>query len=164
MKKLSFLLMLSIFFLSSSHIWSQNSKIIKPTKLEKPYKPSDDADSKINALLIKAKAENKKVFLQAGGNWCVWCLRFNDFVKNNKQVKNMLYKNYLYYHLNYSTENKNVKAFEKYAPEGYKLGYPFFVILNADGKVLATQASDVFEVGVTYDSKKVVDFLQKYIN
>lgn len=163
--KLPFIfLFIGIQFFIPTNVVAQNTNIKKSQKLVKPYHPEDDAEAKINALLIRAKKENKNVILQAGGNWCVWCLRFDDFRKKNKAVRENLAKNYLYYHLNYSTENKNTAVFEKYVPEGTKLGYPFFIILNKNGDVLKLQESGSFENGITYDSQKVIDFLDRYKN
>lgn len=157
-------LFIGLQFVTSSTVFAQNKSVKKSAKLVKPYHPEDDATAKINALLIRARKENKNVILQAGGNWCVWCLRFDDFRRKNKAVRENLAKNYLYYHLNYSTENKNPTVFEKYVPEGTKLGYPFFIVLDKDGNVLKLQESGSFENGITYDTQIVVDFLNKYKN
>ncbi|MDO5636956.1 MAG: thioredoxin family protein, partial [Myroides sp.] len=105
------------FLLNSVEITAQTNNTVSEKKsLEKPYNPSDNAQQKIDALLKQAKKENKNVILQAGGNWCSWCLLFNDFIKTNAKVKKELQTNFLYYHLNYSKENKNEAVFKKYAP------------------------------------------------
>ena len=72
-------LFIGLQFVTSSTVFAQNKSVKKSAKLVKPYHPEDDATAKINALLIRARKENKNVILQAGGNWCVWCLRFDDF-------------------------------------------------------------------------------------
>ena len=66
----------------------------------------------------------------------------------------------IYYHLNYSPENKNEKAFKKYGNPGEQYGYPAFLILSAKGEVLFTQKSEDLEDGKGYDPKKVKKFLQ----
>ncbi|UYW02533.1 thioredoxin family protein [Flavobacterium agricola] len=104
--------------------------------LAKPYDDQEDAQSKINELLVQAKAEGKNVFVQAGGNWCIWCLRFNDYLQKTPELKQIVDDNFIYYHLNYSKENKNEAIFEKYAPEGKKMGYPFFFVLDSNDQVL----------------------------
>lgn len=121
----------------------------------KPYNDEEDADAKLTQLIAKAKKEGKNVFVQAGGNWCIWCLRFNDFVQKDKSIKAIVDKNYVYYHLNYSPKNKNTAAFEKYAPEGQKLGYPFFIVINGQGKTTNIIASGDLESGKSYDVAKV---------
>ncbi|WP_121965036.1 thioredoxin family protein [Myroides sp. N17-2] len=123
--------------------------------LPKPYDELEDADAKLTKLIAQAKKEGKNVFVQAGGNWCIWCLRFNDFVQKDKDIKTIVDKNFVYYHLNYTAKNKNAKAFEKYAPEGQKLGYPFFIVINGQGKTTNVIASGDLESGKSYDVAKV---------
>lgn len=131
-------------------------------KLPKPYNPTEDAAQKIEELVKKAKAENKSIILQAGGNWCIWCLRFNQFIETTPELKQIVDKNYLYYHLNFSPENKNEKVFAKYDNPGAKFGYPVFVVLDKDGKMIHTQDSAVLEEGKGYSIEKVKDFLLKW--
>ena len=127
---------------------------------EQPYHPEEDGDMRINQLLKQAKKEGKKVLVQIGGNWCVWCLRFNHLVTTTPELQQILNKKYIYYHLNYSPENKNEKAFKKYGNPGEQYGYPAFLILSAKGEVLFTQKSEDLEDGKGYDPKKVKKFLQ----
>ncbi len=149
------------FLLNSVETTAQTPQTVSEKKsLEKPYNPSDNAQQKIDALLKQAKKEKKNVILQAGGNWCSWCLLFNDFIKTNTKVKKELQSNFLYYHLNYSKENKNESVFKKYAPNGDKLGYPFFIVLNSSGKVLKVQESGSLEEGKGYNGTKVLSFLK----
>lgn len=137
-----------------------NNAVSEKKSLEKPYNPTDNAQQKIDALLKQAKKEKKNVILQAGGNWCSWCLLFNDFIKTNTKVKKELQSNFLYYHLNFSKENKNEAVFKKYAPNGDKLGYPFFIVLNSNAKVLKVQESGSLEEGKGYNEAKVLNFLK----
>lgn len=137
-----------------------NNTVSEKKALEKPYNPNDNAQQKIDALLKQAKKGKKNVILQAGGNWCGWCLLFNDFIKTNTKVKKELQSNFLYYHLNFSKENKNEAIFKKYAPNGDKLGYPFFIVLNSNGKVLKVQESGSLEEGKGYNESKVLNFLK----
>ncbi|MEG0915945.1 MAG: thioredoxin family protein [Myroides sp.] len=137
-----------------------NNTVSEKKALEKPYNPNDNAQQKIDSLLTQAKKEKKNVILQAGGNWCSWCLLFNDFIKTNTKVKKELQSNFLYYHLNFSKENKNEAVFKKYAPNGDKLGYPFFIVLNSNGKILKVQESGSLEEGKGYNEAKVLNFLK----
>jgi len=132
------------------------------TKLPKPYDPKADAEKDIQNLIAKAKKEKKNIMIQAGGNWCIWCLRFNNFVQTTPELKQIVDENYLYYHLNYSPDNKNEKVFSKYGNPGDKFGYPVFIVLNKDGKQIHIQPSDVLEEGKGYSLNKVKDFLQKW--
>lgn len=132
-------------------------------KLPKPYHPEANAAADIAGLIKKAQAENKNIMIQAGGNWCIWCLRFNNFVQTTPELKEIVDKNYIYYHLNYSPENKNEKIFAKYGNPGEKFGYPVFIVLDKNGKQIHTQDSAVLEEGKGYSTAKVKDFLNAWV-
>ena len=131
-------------------------------KLVKPYHPQENAQQKLDELIIKAKKENKNIFIQAGGNWCGWCLRFNYFVHNEAELNSILDKNFLYYHLNYSPENKNEAVFAKYTEKDKHYGYPFFIILSSKGELLCVQESGILEEGIGYNAEKIKQFLLKW--
>ncbi len=131
-------------------------------KLPKPYHPEENAEAKIDALVKQAKLEHKNVMIQAGGNWCIWCLRFNNYVQTTPELKQLVDENYIYYHLNYSPENKNEKIFAKYGNPGEKFGYPVFIVLDENGKQIHTQDSAVLEEGSGYSLQKVKDFFGKW--
>lgn len=132
-------------------------------KLPKPYDPKADAQKDISKLIAQAKKEGKNIMIQAGGNWCIWCLRFNNFVQTTPELKELVDKNYVYYHLNYSPDNKNEKAFAKYIDIKEKQAYPFFIVLDKNGKVLhVLKDSSVLEEGKGYGLDKVKDFFNTW--
>lgn len=129
---------------------------------EAPYHPEADAEADIKSAVRRARKENKHVLIQAGGNWCKWCLEFARFAKSDKQLDSMINASFIWYHLNYSKEQKNEKIFARY---GYaqRFGYPVFIILDSKGKRLHTQNSEYLEDGgKSYDKKKVFDFLKMW--
>ena len=130
--------------------------------LPKIYNPSDNADQKIAEAVAQAKKENKNVMIQGGGNWCIWCLRFNNFVQTTPELKTLVDKNFVYYHLNYSPEVKNEKVFEKYGNPGKKFGYPVFIVLDQNGNQIHTQDSSVLEDGKGYSLEKVKKFFSDF--
>ncbi len=129
---------------------------------KKLYDPTADAEKDIAAAVKKAKAEHKYVLLQGGGNWCSWCIEFARFAKADPQLDSAMNAGFIWYHLNYSKENKNEKTFAKY---GYpqRFGYPVFIILNENGERINTQNSAYLEDGKkSYDQKKVLEFLEMW--
>jgi len=162
MKRIAQFILAGLLLLSSHGLWAQAKSTKEKEVLEKPYKPDEDAQAKIDALLVKAKKERKNIIIQAGGNWCVWCLRFNDYIQKTPEIKKVVQSNFLYYHLNFSSENKNEAVFKKYAPEGAQLGYPFFIVLDPTGKVLKLQESGSLESGKGYDKTKVLAFFNQW--
>lgn len=142
-------------FLFTAMAFSQDLKTFKL------YKPDENAEQKISEAVKKAKAEGKHVFVQIGGNWCIWCARFNDLATSDKSIDSAINANYVVYHLNYSKENKNEKILATYGfPQ--RFGFPVFLILNNKGKLIHTQNSGYLEDGKGYNSKTVVGFLNDW--
>lgn len=131
-------------------------------RLPKPYNPHENAEQEIADLVKIAKKENKNIILQAGGNWCIWCLRFNQYVQTTPELKQIIDENYLYYHLNYSPDNKNEKVFAKYGDPGKKFGYPVFIVLDKNGKQIHTQESGTLEQDKGYSLEKVKAFFEAW--
>ncbi len=127
----------------------------------KIYDPALNAESDIASAVKKARAENKHVLLQAGGNWCSWCIEFNKFTHNNGSIDSLLSKCFVVYHLNYSKENENKAVFAKY---GYpqRFGFPVFIILDENGNRMHTQNSEYLEQGRSYNKQKVFEFLLQW--
>lgn len=126
------------------------------------YDPAANAEKEIAAAVKEAKSQNKHVLIQIGGNWCIWCARFNDFVTTDKQLDSSVKADYIVYHLNYSKENYNAKLLEKY---GYpqRFGFPVFLILNGEGKLIHTQSSWYLEDGKkSYDKDKTGSFFNDW--
>lgn len=132
-------------------------------KLPKPYHPEANASLDIKNAINQAKKEHKNVIIQAGGNWCIWCLRFNDYVQKTPELKKIVDENYVYYHLNWSPENKNEKVFASYGNPGAKYGYPVFIVLDENGNQIHTQDSGVLEDGTGYSLEKVKDFFTAWM-
>ena len=122
------------------------------------YDPKADAEKDIEAAILKAKQEKKYVLIQAGGNWCSWCLEFIRVAKADKQLDSAINSSFVWYHLNMSPQNMNTKTFEKLGfPQ--RFGFPVFIVLDQEGKRLHTQNSGYLEDGKkSYDKAKVLEF------
>ena len=133
------------------------------TAADSLYHPKADARKEIALAVAKARAQNKQVLIQAGGNWCGWCIEFNRFVTNDTALHSIIQANYIVYHLNYSQENKNPAIFKEYGFPN-RFGFPVFLVLNADGNLIHTQNSSYLELGKSYDAPKVKEFLLSWTN
>ena len=127
----------------------------------KLYNPAADVKKDVATAIAKAKKEGKHVMLQVGGNWCVWCSRYDGFVKGDTALNRITNENYVVYHLNYSPENKNL-AFLKTLGFPQRFGFPVFVVLDNNGQRLHTQDSGLLEKEKSYDPAKVKTFLQAW--
>ncbi|MBK7289676.1 MAG: thioredoxin family protein [Chitinophagaceae bacterium] len=125
------------------------------------YKPAENAKEQILTAVKEAKKSGKHVLIQIGGNWCIWCARFNDLITTDKSIDTLVNDNYVVYHLNYSKENFNLELLKKYKfPQ--RFGFPVFLILNEEGDLIHTQNSEYLESGKGYDKEKVTTFFNNW--
>jgi len=125
------------------------------------YDPQANATEQIALAVKKAHAEGKNVFLQIGGNWCPWCVKFHGFCDNTPEIHQLMEKNYVRVMVNYSKENKNLDVLEKLGfPQ--RFGFPVLVILNDKGERIHTQNSAFLEEDGGYSIKKVAGFLKNW--
>lgn len=125
------------------------------------YNPDADAKADIAKAVKKAKAEGKYVMIQAGGNWCGWCILFDKKVQADPELKKALDDNYVSYHLNWSQENKNEEIFTSLGNPD-RFGFPVFIILDANGKRIHTQNSVYLEEGTGHNAKKILGFFNDW--
>lgn len=136
------------------------------TELKKVYNEDIDPMEQIDGALVKAKATGKFVVCQVGGNWCPWCLRFADFISKDTTINTLIKENFEYIHVNYNPRNKEAGAKAKSMlqrlnnPE--RFGFPVFVVLDAEGRVLHIQDSSFLEEGQGYNQEKVLRFFKNW--
>ena len=124
-----------------------------PTKFDPARDPAKD----VAAAAAAAKAQGKRVLVDVGGEWCVWCHIMDDFIAANPDVRSVLDAGYVVVKVNWSRENKN-EAFLSTLPA--IKGYPHLFVLDGSGKLVHSQDTDVLEQGRSYDKPKFVAFLQ----
>lgn len=160
MKKILVLLLILNFQYSIFNVFAQ-------TKLKEVYNESLNPLEQIDNALVKAKAEGKFVVCQVGGNWCPWCLRFADFVAKDTVISKVIDDNFVYIHVNYNPRKAEGEAKIQQAAKMLqrlgnpsRFGYPVFVVLDQEGKVIHTQDSSFLEEGQTYSQEKVLRFFK----
>lgn len=130
-------------------------------QLPKVYDESIDPMAQIDEALTTASAEGKNVICQVGGNWCIWCLRFADFVAKDEDASKLIADNYVYIHVNYPRNGAAENLLKRLGNPG-RFGYPAIVVLDKDGRVIHIQDSSFLEEGKGYSHDKVVRFLKNW--
>ena len=136
---------------------------------KKVYNEDINPIEQIDAAVMKAQSEGKFVICQVGGNWCPWCLRFADFITNDTTISKVISENFEYIHVNYNPRKSEgaVKAQEaaalmKRLDNCGRFGFPVFVVLDENGKVIHTQDSSFLEEGQSYNQEKVLRFFKNW--
>ena len=142
-----------LFLITSSTVFAQ--KIDSTLMFDPARNPFED----LKVAVSTATESNKRIILDVGGEWCIWCHRIDAFMHNTEEIKSLLAENFIIVKINYSKENKNEKFLSQYpAIEGY----PHFFVLESDGKLLHSQNTGDLEKDKDYDKDKFLDFLNKW--
>jgi thiol:disulfide interchange protein len=159
MKRLWLLLALTLFLGYSSGMSQEkpqgNAAYVPVTKFD----PSRDAAKDIQDAVVEATRTGKRILLDVGGNWCVWCRRLDSLFASNKYLDELLHKQFIVVKVNWSKENKNEAVLSQYPKIP---GYPHLFVLESDGKLLHSQDTGQLESGKHHDPEKVMAFLKKW--
>lgn len=143
------------------------------TGLKKVYDEKVNPMEQIDKALATVKNDGSKKFVicQVGGNWCPWCLRFADFISKDSDIMKVVNDNFVYLHGNYNPRKVSLSTGEgrgeasaaslmKRLNHPQRFGFPVFVILDGDGKVMHIQDSSFLEEGQSYNKEKVLRFFK----
>jgi thiol:disulfide interchange protein len=128
------------------------------------YNTQANPNEQLNQAIQEATKSGKHIWLEIGANWCKWCLEFDRFSHADAEIDSISKADFIVVKINYDAKNAQCKAFMKKLSYPQRFGFPVFVILDAQGNRLHTQNSAYLEsgLGVAYDKKKVIDFLQHW--
>ena len=121
------------------------------------YDESADAKALIAAAVAKAEANNKRVLVQWGGNWCGWCYKLHDLFESNEEIGKTLQYEYEVVMIDSNTN----EALAKSMKVNFE-GVPYLTVLDSSGKKLTDQDTGSLEVGDKHDPAKVLAFLEKW--
>ncbi|HTP99948.1 MAG TPA: thioredoxin family protein [Casimicrobiaceae bacterium] len=123
------------------------------------FDPARDPAKDVAAAAAAAQAQGKRVIVDVGGEWCVWCHILDGFIESNPDVRALVDEHYVLVKVNWSRENKNEAFLSRWpAVEGY----PHLFVLDGSGKLVHSQDTSVLESGRGYDKGKFVEFLRKW--
>lgn len=136
-----------------------NSGPPKVDMTKKIFDPTRDTAKDIADAIKQATKEKKRILLDVGGNWCIWCRRLDLLMETDKQIRDALKQKFVVVKVNFSPENKNESILSKYPAV---TGYPHLFVLEKDGKLLHSQDTGLLETGDHHDPAKVMEFLNKW--
>lgn len=141
------------------------------TGLKKVYDEEINQLEQIDKAVAQAKREGKFVICQLGGNWCPWCLKFADYISKDSDIAKIINDNFVYIHVNYNPRMakskdeavaKRAAALMKRLDNAGRFGYPVFIVLDKNGKVIHIQDSGYLEEGEGYNKEKVMRFFKNW--
>lgn len=123
------------------------------------FDPNRDAAKDIQDAITEARRTGKRIILDVGGDWCIWCHKLDNFFEENQDINHFLHENFIVVKINYSKESKNESVLAQYPKVA---GYPHIFILDSDGKFLHSQNTGDLESGDHHDRNKVFNFLKAW--
>lgn len=130
-----------------------------PLYLYKEYNEFRDPKANLAEGAARARSEGKRVLLEVGGDWCGWCHVLDRFLAENALAHDAFAKSFVIVKVNYSQRQKN-EAFLSQYPK--IRGYPAFIVLDAEGKLLGVQRTGELEVNQTYSRMRMVAFAERW--
>jgi thiol:disulfide interchange protein len=124
------------------------------------YDPKAKGSEQIAAAVATAKASNKRVLVQFGGNWCVFCEALDKLIEHTPELR-ALHDRYVAIHVDAGANPDLDDVYGK----PYAHGFPVLLVLDGQGKLLHTQASTAFQspTSVAHDPAGVKDFLAAWV-
>ena len=123
------------------------------------FDPTRNAGEDLKTAVSKATKENKRIILDVGGEWCIWCRWMDEYFIKNPDLTRLRDENFVWLKINMSEENENKDFLAKYpAAEGY----PHLYVLEKDGTFLHSQGTSELEEGKSYNKQRFTDFLTKW--
>jgi thioredoxin 1 len=127
------------------------------------YPPPEVAQKEIDAALVAASKDRKRVILVFGANWCYDC-HVLDSTFRSRQFAATVAANYHVVHINVGDEgDQNLDLAEKFGvPLKGHVRIPSLAVLDPDGKVVYAQKNGEFDDSVKLAPADVAAFLKKW--
>ena len=126
-------LLLSILILFTGMVSAVPSVVTDQPVYSMEYDPKRNAFDDGRAALELAKKTNRRVMIEIGGDWCVYCHIFDRFIKSDEEVAKRFFDTFVLLKVNYSDENPNKEFLSNF--KGIN-GYPYIFITENNGKVI----------------------------
>jgi hypothetical protein len=123
------------------------------------YDPDRNPSSDLEVAVERATAGNKRILIQVGGNWCIWCHILDDYIKGEEEVASALRQSFLIVKVNFDPSNRNEVFLSKYPTIS---GYPHIYVLEKDGEFLHSQDTSELEEGRSYSRTAILAFIRKW--
>src|SRR5690349_18094908 len=100
------------------------------------YDPARDPNQDLQRAVAAAQQSGKRVLVEVGGDWCIWCHHMDDFYQQNPGLLSLRERYYILVKVNFSDENPNAAFFSHYPPIP---GYPHIFVFDSDGQLVHSQ-------------------------
>ena len=124
------------------------------------YPDAGQAATELAAALQAAAATHRRVIVDFGGNWCPDCHVLDTYL-HDETNRPLVEAHFLVVHVNVGQFDRNLDLAQRYGVP-LKRGVPALAVLDADGRLLYSQAGGEFENMRGLKSAAVTRFLQHW--
>jgi thiol:disulfide interchange protein len=159
MKKAIFLLLI---FFGMTPLMEQgvSGQAAKPAAKPSIFDPTREAAKDMEQAIAEAARTGKRVLLDVGGNWCIWCYEMERYFEAHKDLRSLRDRYYVTVKVNYSPENQNEDILSKLPKIP---GYPHLFVLDKTGALLHSQnTAELEDSEKSYDLEKFTAFLKEW--
>ncbi len=146
--------------LASTSLYAQEPD---PLYVIEGYHPEADPFADLERAKERALAEQKRILMEVGGDWCVWCHILDAYLEANADVRAAYEDSFVVLKVNWDREGgwQKTDAFLAQYPE--RAGYPHFFVLEADGTFIHSQNTVDLEDGEeSYDKDAMLSFARSW--
>jgi thioredoxin-related protein len=119
--------------------------------------PAQDAKRVVADALTHASDDDRRVLLTFGAPWCGWCHKLHDWL-GQSEVAAILDRDFLIAQVDIDRMNGGPEVMKTYRPDSSG-GIPWYVILDGQGKSLATADSPKGNIGYPFQPAEINHFL-----
>jgi len=123
------------------------------------YDPTRDPKADLAAGVVSAQASGKRILLDVGGEWCIWCHILDDYLARNNDVGDAFAASFVIVKITWEPKKRNEEFLSAYPDTD---GYPHFYVLDSYGKFLASQKTSPLERGESYNKDRMLAFAARW--
>lgn len=123
------------------------------------FDPKRDPDVDLQAAMLEAQRTGKRVILDVGGDWCVYCHQMNLLFEQHPDLARLRDDNFVTVAVYYGSDNKNPQFLSHYAKVK---GIPHFFVLDEHGRLLRSQHMVELREQGAYSPQKMKEFLLRW--
>jgi thiol:disulfide interchange protein len=131
------------------------SSNLPPAGYDKTRNPAAD----LKAAVAQATKENKRILLEIGGEWCVYCRLLNKVIHDDERLTRRLQEDFIVIKVNFSPDVRNDALLSRYPKVP---SYPHIFVLETDGSLLRSQTPDEFVKDDRYVPDLILAFLERW--
>jgi len=141
---------------------AQESAPAPPASSYQPVTTYDfrrDAEKDLREAVTEATRTHKRILVEVGGQWCVWCGIMDKFFDHHPELAYLRDVNFVVLKVYVGPGNPNTD-FRKQFPRIDT--FPYIFVLDENGVLLKGEMTRGLEDGGSYDLKDFTKFLNKW--